>query len=195
MGAYVVRTSSLNDKHSCQIFRKAALFSSLIFLSSSVSMANLSCLLATTFSSLRFLFNFTSLQSFEMPRRCFSWFSIFSFSRLIFSLSFLCSSVYEALFALSFSFLSEHFIFVVLKLLLHVVEINNTGVIGQFLPPKNDFELARGPRNSAYAVNLTYDRLSHCEIWNHFTRTLYFHSPSARDNTDATREISRHISS
>ena len=33
-----------------------------------------------------------------------------------------------------------------------------------------------------------------CEIWNHFTRTLYFHSPSARDNTVATREISRHIS-
>ena len=27
-----------------------------------------------------------------------------------------------------------------------------------------------------------------------FTRTLYFHSPSARDNTVATREISRHIS-
>ena len=33
----------------------------------------------------------------------------------------------------------------------------------------------------------------HCEIWSHFTRTLYFHSPSARDNTVATREISRHI--
>ena len=25
-----------------------------------------------------------------------------------------------------------------------------------------------------------------------FTRTLYFHSPSVRDNTVATREISRH---
>ena len=35
--------------------------------------------------------------------------------------------------------------------------------------------------------------LGHCEIWSHFTRTLYFHSPSARDNTFATREISRHI--
>ena len=33
----------------------------------------------------------------------------------------------------------------------------------------------------------------HCEIWSHFTCTLYFHSPSARDNTVATREISRHI--
>ena len=35
--------------------------------------------------------------------------------------------------------------------------------------------------------------LGHCEIWRHFTRTLYFHSPAARDNTVATREISRHI--
>ena len=30
--------------------------------------------------------------------------------------------------------------------------------MGQSLLPKNDFEHARGPRNSAYAVNLTYDR-------------------------------------
>ena len=48
VGVYV-RTSSLNDKHSCQLFRKV---SSLVLLSSSVSTANLSCLLATTFSSL-----------------------------------------------------------------------------------------------------------------------------------------------
>ena len=36
VGVYVVRTSSLNDKHSCQLFRKA---SSLVLLSSSVSTA------------------------------------------------------------------------------------------------------------------------------------------------------------
>ena len=36
----VVRTSSLNDKHSCQLFIKA---SRLVLLSSSVSTANLSC--------------------------------------------------------------------------------------------------------------------------------------------------------
>ena len=28
-------------------------------------------------------------------------------------------------------------------------------------------------------------------MWSHFTRTLNFDSPSARDNIDATREISR----
>ena len=89
VGAYVVRTSSLNYKHCCQLFRMglrdktaptlttplirvnmgcavATILSSLAFLSSSVSMANLNslvaasfpnlrCLLATTFSSLRFL--------------------------------------------------------------------------------------------------------------------------------------------
>ena len=44
VGAYVVRTSSLNDKHSCQLFRRAASFSSLVLLSSFVSTANLSCL-------------------------------------------------------------------------------------------------------------------------------------------------------
>ena len=31
------------------------------------------------------------------------------------------------------------------------------GVTGQSLPPKNDFEHAHGLRNSAYAVNLTYE--------------------------------------
>ena len=66
VGVYVVRTSSLNDK-----LRKAASFSSLALLSSSVSTANLSCLLVTTFSSLRFLFNFTSLQSFESGQALF----------------------------------------------------------------------------------------------------------------------------
>ena len=39
--------------------------------------------------------------------------------------------------------------------------------------------------------NKQFITLGHCEIWRHFTRTLYFHSPMARDNTVATREISR----
>ena len=42
--------------------------------------------------------------------------------------------------------------------------------------------------------NKQFITLGHCEIWRHFTRALYFHSPSARDNTVATREISCHIS-
>ena len=44
-----------------------------------------------------------------------------------------------------------------------------------------------------YVANKQFITLGHCEIWSYFTRTLYFHSPSARDNTVATRELSRHI--
>ena len=82
----------------------------LFFFLLSVATANLSCLLETTFSSLRFLFNFTSLQSFESGQRGF----LFSFSGVILNPqpSFLCSSVSEALFTLSFSYLSERFFFV-----------------------------------------------------------------------------------
>ena len=114
VGVYVVRTLSLNDKHSCQLFRKA---SSLVLLSSSVSTANLSCLLATTFSSLRFLFNFTSLQSFESGQRGFL-FSHFQVLSSILSLSFLCYFVSEAPFTLSFSYLSERFFLSMIKLTL-----------------------------------------------------------------------------
>ena len=92
------------------------------------------------------------------------YFLIFASSSIL-SLFFLCSSVSEALFTLSFSFLSERFFFVVIKLLLRVVEINNTGVTGQSLLPKNDFEHARGLRNSAYAVNLTYETYRHIYIY------------------------------
>ena len=126
----------MNYKHSCQLFRKAASFSSLVLLSSSVSTATLTCLLATTFSSLRFLFNFTSLQSFESGQVLFLmvfYFLIFtSYPQSFFPLFFVC----EALFALSFSFLSERFFFVMLKLLWRVVEINNTGVQVSFYHPK-----------------------------------------------------------
>ena len=116
-----VKISSLNDNHSCQLFRmglkdkttptlttpliraniscvRATIFSSLAFLSSSISMANLSrlvaasfsslcssfffCLhgqpdpflLATTSSSLRYLYNLFSSPRFNLlrvARRCF----------------------------------------------------------------------------------------------------------------------------
>ena len=109
---YVVRTSSLNEMHSCQLSRKAASFSSIVLLSSSVSTANLSCLLATTFSSLRFLFNFTSLQSFESGQALFLVVIHFLIFASYPQSSAVLYSVSEALFALSFSFLSERFFFV-----------------------------------------------------------------------------------
>ena len=87
------------------------------FLLLSVSTANLSCLLATTFSSLRFLFNSLSSPRLNLLRVAGAVSHGFLFSHFrvlssILSLSFLCSSVSEALFTLSFSFLSEHFFFV-----------------------------------------------------------------------------------
>ena len=97
------------------------------FLSSSVSMANLSSLVCPSFSSFAVLSSslYTANQSC-LARRCFSWSSVsddlffyfcsflvlllaLSYSRLILSLSLLCSSV--ALFALSFSFLSNRCFF------------------------------------------------------------------------------------
>ena len=138
----------------------AASFSSFALLSSSVSTANLRCLLVTTFSSLSFLSNSFSSPRLRVARHCFSWSSVsgdfffsscnflvillvLSFSRPILSLPFLCSSVSEALFALSFPFLSEHFFFVHAKVTLAYSQNHNTGVIGQFYPPKSDFEHAR----------------------------------------------------
>ena len=125
--------------------------------SSSISTANLSCLLATTFTSHSFLSNSFSSPRFNLlrvARCCFrgllflTTFSfhlvvvVFSFLLCLFGvlscLSLLCFSVSEALFALSFSFLSEHLLFFLasfssmLKLLWCTVEMNNTGVTGQF---------------------------------------------------------------
>ena len=84
----------------------------LALLSSFVSMTKLSCSLLTTFYRFRFLSKSLSSPRFNLlrvARCCFLCFSVFLCSRHILSLSFLYSSVSEALFALtlSFSFLSE----------------------------------------------------------------------------------------
>ena len=49
-------------------------------------------------------------------------------------------------------------------------------------------------KRSVERVRYVINNLIHLVMWSYFTRNLYFHSPSARDNTVATREISRHIS-
>ena len=55
VGAYVVRTSSLNDEHSCQLFRMASRDKTAPTLTTPLIRANMSCVVATTFSSLSFL--------------------------------------------------------------------------------------------------------------------------------------------
>ena len=54
--------------------------------------------------------------------------------------------------------------------------------------------VGRGGKHSVEYVINNLLHLSHCEIWSQFTRSLYLHSPSARENTDTTHEITRHIS-
>ena len=55
VGAYVVRTSSLNDKHSCQLFRMGLRDKTTPTSTTSLIRANWSCTVATIFSSLDFL--------------------------------------------------------------------------------------------------------------------------------------------
>ena len=95
----------------------AASFSSLALLSS-ISTANLSCLLATTFSSLRYLSNSFSSPRFNLLRVAESgqaqFLVVFCFLiNVSYPQPFVpLSSVAEALLALSFPFLSERFFFV-----------------------------------------------------------------------------------
>ena len=110
-----------------------ALFSSLALLSSSISKANLYCLLATTFSSLRFLSNSLSLPRFfllRVTRHCFLCFSVFLFSHHIPSLSFLCIKSLKVCLH-KFPISKEHFFFVLAKAAC-IVEMNNVGVTGRF---------------------------------------------------------------
>ena len=133
----------------------AASFSSLALLSSSVSMANLSCLLVTTFSSLKLLSNSLSSPRFHLlrvGRRCYS--VVFCF------LTFASYPQHtEAPFALTFSFLSERFFFVNAKAALaYSRKMNNKGVTGRLKPPQTYLEHARvWPRNSACAFWTTTD--------------------------------------
>ena len=54
VGAYVVRTSSLNDKHSCQFFRMGLRDKTIS--TTHIIRGSMSCAVATIFSRLAFLF-------------------------------------------------------------------------------------------------------------------------------------------
>ena len=57
--------------------------------------------------------------------------------------------------------------------------------MSQSLQPKIDFENVRGPRNSAYAVNLTYDR--HTDIYNWVSEA----SPTLGCSIEISRDMYR----
>ena len=96
----------------------------------------------------------TPLQSFENGQALIL--VVFhSFLRLILSLSFLCSSVYEALFALIFSFLIERFSSAHAKAALaYIIRVS---LVGFYHPILTLSMHAFGPRNSAYAFWTTTD--------------------------------------
>ena len=85
----------------------------------------------------------------------------------------------EHAYCLSYRFLNNVVLTTVIEMV-EMVEILD-GRLGQ-----------RSVERVRYVINNLL-HLGHCEIWKHFTRTLYFHSPAARDNAVATREISCHI--
>ena len=49
-------------------------------------------------------------------------------------------------------------------------------------------------KRSVERVRYVINNLLYFEIWSPFTHSLYLHLPSARENTDTTRELTRHIS-
>ena len=86
-------------------------------------------------------------------------------------------------------------IFHTLYFTLHSARVLNNVVVTTIIEMVEMVEILDGRLGRASKVcNKQFITLGHCEILSHFTRTLYFHSPSTRDHTDATREISCHIS-
>ena len=80
------------------------------------------------------------------------------------------------------------------KFMLHLARVLNNVVITTIIEMVEMVEILNGcvGKRSIERVRYVINNLlhfGHCKIWSHFTRTLYFHSPSARDNTDATRGI------
>ena len=86
-------------------------------------------------------------------------------------------------------------IFHTLYFMLHCAHVLNNVVLTTAIEM---FEMLDGRVGKHSVEQVRYAKkqfiTSHCEIWSHFTRSLYLHSPSARENTDTTREITCHIS-
>ena len=81
-----------------------------------------------------------------------------------------------------------------LEFTLHRARVLNNVVITTVIAMVEMVEILDGRvgKRSVERVRYVINNLlhyGHCEIWSHFTRTLYFHSRSARDNIYATREM------
>ena len=64
--------------------------------------------------------------------------------------------------------------------MLHCARVLNNVVITTVIEMVEMVQILDGRvgKRSVERVRYVINTLSHCEIWSHFTRTLYFHSPS-----------------
>ena len=85
-------------------------------------------------------------------------------------------------------------IFHTLYFTLHCTCVLHNVVITTVIEMVEMVEILDGRVGKHSVERIRYVILGHCEIWSHFTCTLYCHSPSSHDNTDATRQIWSHIS-
>ena len=76
-----------------------------------------------------------------------------------------------------------------LKFTLHCALVLNNVVITTVIEIVEMVEILDGSVGKRSVEQVRYVINNYTEIWSHLTRTLYFYSPSARDNTDAAREI------
>ena len=88
-------------------------------------------------------------------------------------------------------------IFNALKFTLHRARVLNNVVITTITEMVEMVEILDGRvgKRSVERVRYVINNLLHLVIVKYGVSLYYFHSTSTRDNTDATREISRHISS
>ena len=110
VGAYFVRTSSLNDKHSCQLFRMSLWDKTTSTSTTPLIKANMTCAVATIFSSLAFLSSSISMANLSrLVAASFSSFALLSCSVSMANLSSLLATTFSCLRFLSNSLSSPHF--------------------------------------------------------------------------------------
>ena len=110
VGAYFVRTSSLNDKHSCQLFRMGLRDKTTPTSTTPLIKANMTSAVATIFSSFAFLsWSFSMANLSHLVVASFSSFALLSSSVSTDNLSSLLATTFSSLRFLSNSLSSSHF--------------------------------------------------------------------------------------
>ena len=109
MGAYVVRTSSLNDKHSCQLFRMGLRDKTTPTLTTPLIRSNMSCAGSYHLSSLAFQSSHLQANLSHLVAASFSSLALLSSSISMANLSCLLETTFSSLRLLSYSLSSPCF--------------------------------------------------------------------------------------